>query len=348
MRPTSYDDTTIIRSSSDGLDHDGNRNRKDDRTEIENVQKVRPRSNWMFCLFFRSPRGKSKTAGTQPVTLEKGIFVDDDEIFDTGGQSKFVLKNLQHYTVHPNLAQYYEPLKPTKLQKFMARNRKILSFMFKVTEYDRDKTLLIMTNNPLPCPMAQEGKDITPKYFSKELLLKVMESYQHKPSKKSRLPLKPQKKQLRCELKSVFPVTVLEGSTSKREQWFRFSTNNDFKSEGKYSTDYILRKQKNMYPLLTFAPVFKRDLKIDVSKKSERDTPTCKMNWEPLTLSSLMKEKPTRTAPGESAFRNGRAQQWIMKNATVVKVKTNPSGLSPRSPETEGLAEVAIRGVSTK
>lgn len=67
---------------------------------------------------------------------------------------------------------------------------------------------------------------------------------------------------------------------------------------------------------------------VAVSKKSESDTPTCKTNWEPLTLSSLMKEKPTRTAPGESAFRNGRAQQWIIKNATVVKVKTNPSGLS--------------------
>ncbi|XP_016004122.2 testis-specific gene 13 protein [Rousettus aegyptiacus] len=293
------------------------------------MQKIRPLSDWMFCLFFRSPHGKSKTAGTQPAQLEKGIIVDDDEIYDTGGQSKFVLKNLQHYTVHPNLARYYEPLKPTKLQKFLARKRKILSFMFKVAEYDRDKTLLIMTNNPLPCPMAQEGKDITPKYFSKELLLKVMESYhQHKPTKKSRLPLMPQKKQLRRELKSVFPVTLLEDSTSKREQWFRFSTNNDFKSEGKYSTDYILRKQKNMYPTLTFASVCKRDMSKNVSKKSESDTPTCKTNWEPLTLSSLMKEKPTRTAPGESAFRNGRAQQWIIKNATVVKVKTNPSGLS--------------------
>lgn len=40
----------------------------------------------------------------------------------------------------------------------------------------------------------------------------------------------------------------------------RFSTNNDFKSEGKYSTDYILRKQKNMYPTLTFASVCKRDM----------------------------------------------------------------------------------------
>lgn len=46
--------------------------------------------------------------------------------------------------------------------------------MLKVAEYDQDKTLLIMTNNPLPCPIDQEGKDMAPKYFSKELLLKVM------------------------------------------------------------------------------------------------------------------------------------------------------------------------------
>lgn len=44
------------------------------------MQKIRPLSDWMFCLFFRSPHGKSKTAGTQPAQLEKGIIVDDDEV----------------------------------------------------------------------------------------------------------------------------------------------------------------------------------------------------------------------------------------------------------------------------
>lgn len=46
--------------------------------------------------------------------------------------------------------------------------------MLKVIEYDQDKTLLILTNNPLPCPFDQQGKNIAPKYFPKELLLKVM------------------------------------------------------------------------------------------------------------------------------------------------------------------------------
>ncbi|KAM5205185.1 testis-specific gene 13 protein [Hipposideros larvatus] len=194
----------------------------------------------------------------------------------------------------------------------MARNRKLLSFMLKVTEYDQDKTLLIMTNNPPPCLVDQQGKDMTPLYFSKELLLK--ESYHHKPTENSCLPLMSQKGKLRSGPKPIFTLTLLEDPTSKREQWFRFSTNNDFKSEGTYSMVCTLRKQKNMYPQLTFAPFCK-----DVPKKSESDTPTSKMKWEPLTLSSLLKEKPTRTAPGESAFRNGRAPQWVMKNATVIK-----------------------------
>ncbi|XP_027430657.1 testis-specific gene 13 protein [Zalophus californianus] len=261
-------------------------------------------------------QSKSNIPGTSSVKPERGIVIDNDEICDTVGQSKFVLKNLQHYTVHPNLAQYYEPLKPTALQKFLARNRKIRSFMLKVAEYDQDKTLLIMTNNPLPCPTDQQGKDMAPKYLTKELLLK--ESYRHQPPENFCLPLMSQKKKLRSGLKPTFPMTLLEDPTSKREQWFRFSTNNDFKSEGKYLKVYALRKQKKMYPQLNFASVCKRDMRKDVAK-SGSDLPTSKLIWEPLTLSSLLEEKLTRTLPGESTFRNGRAQQWVIKNATVLK-----------------------------
>ncbi|MXQ92808.1 hypothetical protein E5288_WYG002852 [Bos mutus] len=211
----------------------------------------------------RSQHAKPRTFRTSPVTFEKEIFFDSDEIIDAVGQSKFVLKNLHHYTVHPNLAQYYEPLKPTALQKFLARNRKIQSFTLKVIEYDQDKTLLILTNNPLPCPIDHQGKDVTPKYFSNELLLK--ESHQHKPTENFFLPLMPQKKNLRSGLKPVFPLMLLEDTKSKREQWFRFSTDNDFKSEGKYSKVYTLRQQKKMYPQLTFASVCKKYMKNDGS-----------------------------------------------------------------------------------
>ncbi|KAG8515665.1 Testis-specific gene 13 protein, partial [Galemys pyrenaicus] len=268
---------------------------------------------------------KSKTPGTS----SPGTVIDNDEIFDAVGQSKFVLKNLQHYTVHPNLSQYYEPLKPTALQRFLIQNQKIKSFMLKVSDFDRDKTLLILTNNPPPSPFDQQGRDIAPSYFPKELLLK--ESYHHpKLIENFWLPVMSQKKRLKSGLKPVFPMTLLEDSTSKQEQWFRFSTSKDFKSEGKYSKLYALRKQKKMYPQLNFAPVFKRDMKKDdpleiatnvpyvlsVSRQSGSDKPSTK-TWEPLTLSSLQEETPTRTAPGENAFRNGRAQQWIVRKSTV-------------------------------
>ncbi|XP_077853477.1 testis-specific gene 13 protein isoform X4 [Macaca mulatta] len=234
--------------------------------------------------------GKSKTSENSSAKREKGMVVSGKE------------------------AQYYKPLKATALQKFLAQNRKTTSFMLKVTEYDQDKTLLIMTNNPPPCSITHQDKESAPKYFSKDLLLKVMESHhQHKPTEDLWLPRMPQKKKLRSKLKPIFPLTLSDDPTSKREQWFRFSTDNDFKSEGKYSKVYALRMQKKTYPQLTFAPVHER-----ASKKSASERPISKVIREPLTLASLLEEMPTRTAPGESAFRNGRAPQWIIKKATVI------------------------------
>ncbi|KAM6202254.1 testis-specific gene 13 protein [Rhynchocyon petersi] len=231
-------------------------------------------------------------------------------------QSKFVLEKLQHYIVRPNLAQFYEPSKPTALHKFLDRKKKIRSFMLKVTEYDQDKTVLIMTNNPPPRLVSPQGKDTTPKYFSKELLIKEPQQ-QHKPSEHSHLPLMSKEKP-RPQLKPVFVLTLLDHPASKKEQWFRFSTDNDFKSEGKYSKAYALRKQKKMYPQLNFSSVCKRDLRKDASTKSVNAVSTSKAMWEPLTLTALLEEKPTKTVPGEDAFRNGRAQQWMVKKATVV------------------------------
>ncbi|XP_011943504.1 PREDICTED: testis-specific gene 13 protein [Cercocebus atys] len=226
--------------------------------------------------------GKSKTSENSSAKREKGMVVNGKEIYDAVGRSKFVLENLRHYTVHPNLAQYYKPLKATALQKFLAQNRKTTSFMLKVTEYDQDKTLLIMTNNPPPCSITHQDKESAPKYFSKELLLKAMDLL------------------------------------NKELSLLRFSTDNDFKSEGKYSKVYALRMQKKTYPQLTFAPVHERGMRKDASKKSASERPISKVIREPLTLASLLEEMPTRTAPGESAFRNGRAPQWIIKKATVV------------------------------
>uniref|UniRef100_G1NUE6 Testis specific 13 n=1 Tax=Myotis lucifugus TaxID=59463 RepID=G1NUE6_MYOLU len=263
----------------------------------------------------KNPGCKPRSTVFPFVHLKQRPHFSESQVSYATGQSKFVPENLKYYTVHPKLSRYYEPLKPTTLQKFVTRNRKMLSFMLKVADYDQDKTILIMTNNPLPS-IEQQGKDTEPHYFSKEVLLK--ESHQHKPTETDVPPL-PQKKRSRPKLKPVFPVTLLKDAKSKQEQLFRFSTKNDFKSEGKYSTVCTLREQKNMFPQLTFAEVYGRDKKEDVSKKSERAMPTGKEDWEPLTLASLLDMKPTKTAPGQSAFRNGRVKQWFLNKAFVIK-----------------------------
>ncbi|XP_041584049.1 testis-specific gene 13 protein [Vulpes lagopus] len=263
--------------------------------------------NWKFVLMFKN--SKSNIPGTSSVKFEKAIEIDNDEICDVVWQSKFVPKNLQHYAIHPNLAWYYEPLKSTALQRFLAQNRKIRSFMLKVAEYDQDKTLLILTNNPLPCPIDQQGKDMAPKYFSKELPLK--ESYQHKPPGTVCLPLMSQKKKLRSGLKPTFPVTLLEDPTSQREQWFRFSTDNDFKSEGKYLKVCALRKQKKMCPQLNFASDCKRDMRKDVAK-SGSDTPTPGAVRAPLSLPSLLNEEAASTEPAPRLPRR-KGPQWAKK-----------------------------------
>ncbi|PNJ40067.1 TSGA13 isoform 2, partial [Pongo abelii] len=47
--------------------------------------------------------GKSKTSENSSAKREKGMVANSKEIFDAVGRSKFVLENLRHYTVHPNL-----------------------------------------------------------------------------------------------------------------------------------------------------------------------------------------------------------------------------------------------------
>ncbi|XP_055464124.1 testis-specific gene 13 protein [Psammomys obesus] len=239
---------------------------------------------------------------------------DGEEIYDTTGPSKFVLKNLKYYSVHPNMAKYYEPLKPSKLQRSLAQRNEINSFMVQVTEYDQNLTLLLMTNNPPPCSISQQEKDGAPKYFPPEFQFKER---LRKPTKNFCFSTVPQKTMLRPELKPVFPMKGTGGPTSKKQQWFRFSTDKDFKTEGKYSEIQALRRQKKLYPKLIFAPTCQREARKSVSDKSQDETSTSPALREPLTFSKLLEQKPSRAVPGESVFRYGRAPQWIVKNATV-------------------------------
>ncbi|XP_068943130.1 testis-specific gene 13 protein [Petaurus breviceps papuanus] len=223
-------------------------------------------------------------------------------------KSKFVLANLEHYTIHPNLMQYYEPLKVTEPHKLLGGNQKLKRFMSRVAEFDQNKTLLIMTNNPPPSPVNWQGKDNPPCYFSQELLVK--------PQKQQQIPSHadlPLMKKL-TEPRSPFPVVILEDAKPKREQWYRFSTKDDFKSEAKYSKLHALKKQQEMYPELSFVPDF---------RSAARDAATRRkvsmVTWEALTLATLLEEKPTLMVPlsSESPFRYGRAPQWFIHRTLV-------------------------------
>ncbi|GAB1290651.1 Testis-specific gene 13 protein [Apodemus speciosus] len=325
---------------------------------------------------FQESRG-SKTMGNTSIKFEKQPGPDDDEatekelehpprMYDITAQSKFVLKNLRHYTVHPNMssyseksklrgdcpfpthtcrAKYYEPLKPSKLQRFLTQKKKKNSFMVKVTEYDQDMTLLLLTNNPPPCSISQEEKVGAPIYFPPEFQLKGYKTigsldrkipngmlepggqsdwmafrslkafdyvtfrngetlYRRKPNKNDFLPTMSQKKKLRPELKPIFPMKRIGDPTFKGQQWFRPWLS--------WNLGCGLRDTPTSASQLL-------GLKKHVSMKSEGETPTSQVLWEPLTFSKLLEEKPTRSVPGESFFRHGRAQQWVVKNAAVIK-----------------------------
>ncbi|XP_049637460.1 testis-specific gene 13 protein [Suncus etruscus] len=236
-----------------------------------------------------------------------GTATDLDEVFDTVGQSKFVLKNLQYYTDHPNLARYYESLKPTPLQVFLFKQRKVQSFLLKVAEYDQDKTLLILTNNPLPCPFNQQEEDTTPNYFSKEFLSQKMD---HSKTPES-VHLPPISSRERSSPRTSFSFALLKDL--RKEQWFRFSISNDFKTEGKYSKLHALRKQIKTYPHLNFVSLYTRD-KQNESKKSNKEKAVSVVRLKPLTLAELQKDVTTKAAtPGDRTFRHGRAKQWILR-----------------------------------
>lgn len=58
---------------------------------------------------------------------------------------------------------------------------------------------------------------------------------------------------------------------------------------------------------------------VAVSGESGSDLLAGKAGWEPLTLASLLELKPTRTAPGDSAFRSGRVKQWFLNQKAASK-----------------------------
>ncbi|XP_038609083.1 testis-specific gene 13 protein isoform X2 [Tachyglossus aculeatus] len=246
-------------------------------------------------------------------------FSDSQEWFqEITTKSKFVLENLQEYTNRPDLAHYYKPPKPSRLQRFLTHFRRDKGLMFRLLEFDREMTTLILTNNPFPNLLDWQGEDTLLRYFSQELL---NEKQQKSKEHVSFPPLVPQRKTERARTNQDFAVTLVEDPKPRQRRWFRFSTDSDFKTEGRFSKGCAKKKQKKMYPQLCFAPAPRTademlglaPGKSGIMKSRGNST----MAKEPLTLATLLEENPTKDVPGEHGFRYGRAPQWLVNSAVV-------------------------------
>uniref|UniRef100_A0A8C8R605 Testis specific 13 n=1 Tax=Pelusios castaneus TaxID=367368 RepID=A0A8C8R605_9SAUR len=224
--------------------------------------------------------------------------------------SRFLLQNEEQYRYHPKLAKYFVPLTDAKFQDYLAGRKRDTELMSRSSEFNQDKTSLIMTNNPLPDLNSNHRKDTPMKFFCKEHLEREIDtrSQFHLP------PLKTQQSQL------TGPGTCFAEEKVGKSLEFRFSTDNDFKTEGHFSKSYAERRLLKLYPHLNFQ-AFPRLEPKEVRTLRRKSTREISCQWEPLTLSSLFERKPIVNAPGENSFKYGKTSQWVVSSSFVVGSK---------------------------
>ncbi|XP_048706246.2 testis-specific gene 13 protein [Caretta caretta] len=206
------------------------------------------------------------------------------------------------------LAKYFVPLTDAKFQDYINGRKRCAKLMCRSSEFNQDKTTLIVTNNPLPDLNSSQRKDTPMKFFCKEHLRRGIDA-------RSQLHLPPLKTQQLTEAGINFD----EGKVGKSLQFSRFSTDNDFKTEGQFSKSYAERRLLKLYPHLHFQ-AFPRLATEDVQslpRKDSKPTRETSCQWEPLTLSSLFEAKPTVNAPGKNGFRCGKVSQWVVNSSFV-------------------------------
>ncbi|XP_053113959.1 testis-specific gene 13 protein isoform X2 [Hemicordylus capensis] len=212
----------------------------------------------------------------------------------------FVLKNEKDYAIRPNLVQYFIPFTDAEFQERLERHKGEIAIMLRSSEFNQDKTTLIVTNNPLPLLISGQQLATPLQFFPKDLLGKGAST----PRPYCLPPLKTSQKQL-------FGLVRKPGQATP----FRFATNKDFKGEAQFSKGYAERRLQRMYPHLrshigtvTTIPEPLPSIEGWSPKRSR---------WEPLTLSCLTETRPTLIAPGDDGFRYGKAQLWHVNNSVV-------------------------------
>uniref|UniRef100_A0A8D0G617 Testis specific 13 n=1 Tax=Sphenodon punctatus TaxID=8508 RepID=A0A8D0G617_SPHPU len=219
---------------------------------------------------------------------------------------RFSLENEKAYTNWPNLKKYFVPLSDAEFQDRLDRRKRSMALMAKSSQFNQDKTTLIVTNNPLPVLISDQEKDTPMRFFSKDQFGTTVDSW-------GRFYL-PMPKIQENQLMNSGPSFLVERVGKPLP--FRFATEKDFKIEGQFSKAYMQRRLQRLYPHLQCQPGLEPLPQIE-SRSSRGST----SRWEPLTLSSLFKVKPTVNTPGENGFRYGKATQWVVKKSVVTNHK---------------------------
>ncbi|XP_062990575.1 testis-specific gene 13 protein [Elgaria multicarinata webbii] len=212
--------------------------------------------------------------------------------------SHFFLKHEANYSNHPNLVQYFVPLTDAEFREHLERHRGEIAIMLRSSEFNQDKTTLIVTNSPLPLLISGQQLSTPSRYFSKELL------------GREPLCLPP----LRTSQKQLIGPDVWK---LRKPPQFRFATNNDFNGEASFSKSYAERRLQRMYPHLRTSSRLgqqKREPLPSIQGWAPQMT-----HWEPLTIACLTETKRTLTAPGDDGFRYGKAPLWVINDSVVPK-----------------------------
>ncbi|XP_058047687.1 testis-specific gene 13 protein [Ahaetulla prasina] len=201
--------------------------------------------------------------------------------------------------------QYFIPPTDAEFQERLEQHRREISIMLRSSEFNQDKTALIVTNNPFPLLVSGQHLATPFQYFPKDL--------SRRPFPQSFRDQTP-----RC----LPPVGVSSkgppGMETKKlkipTQLSRFTNKKDFKGEARFSKNYAERRLQRLYPQLHLHSRLD-DLKTQPLPRIQGWS-AGKIQWEPLTLSCLTEIKPTFIVPGEDGFRHGKAPLWIEKILT--------------------------------
>lgn len=99
------------------------------------------------------------------------VFTDFNSNYIPGYVEVALLIQTSHFA--PVQEKYFVPLNDDKFQDYLDGRKRNTELMSRSSEFNQDKTTLIVTNNPLPDLNSSDRKDTPMKFFCKEHLERV-------------------------------------------------------------------------------------------------------------------------------------------------------------------------------